>query len=47
MARAMPAIPLIRHFQGASINFQGGASPYAPYNMESLIMKNTCLYSLF
>ena len=34
-----------------SINFQGGASPYAPYKMESLIVKFTnkyiCFYSLF
>jgi len=34
--------------QGASINFHRGASPYALYNMESLIIKfTTCFYSLF
>jgi len=27
--------------EGASINFQGGASPYAPYHMESFINKFT------
>ena len=30
-----------RALQGASINFQGGASPYAPYRMDSLIIKFT------
>jgi len=29
---------------GASINFQGGASPYAFYSMESLINKFTNKY---
>ena len=37
--------------RGASINFQAGASPYAPYNMESLIItftnKYTCFQSVF
>jgi len=37
--------------QVASKNFQGGASPYAPYNIESLINKfnneYTCFNSLF
>jgi len=37
--------------RGTSINFPLGASPYAPYNMESLIIKFTnkyiCFYSLF
>ena len=37
--------------EGASINFQEGASPYALYNMESSINKYTnkciCFYSLF
>jgi len=32
-----PALPPT----GASMNYQGGASPYAPYNMESLINKFT------
>jgi len=36
--------------QGREINFQGGTSPYAPYNMESLINEFTndyiCFYSL-
>jgi len=40
-----------RHPREASINFQGGARPYAPYNREGLISKLTnkyiCLYSLF
>jgi len=37
--------------QGASINYQGGANPYTPYNMEDLINEFTnkyiCFYSLF
>jgi len=37
--------------QGALINFHVGVSPYAPYNMETLINKFTnkyiCFYSLF
>jgi len=37
--------------KGASMNFQGGTSPYAPYNMESLIdkfaNKYICFHSLF
>jgi len=40
-----------RTLRGVSVNFQGGASPYAPYNMESLIIKFTnkyiCFYRLF
>ena len=42
-----PALPP----KGASMNFQGGASPYGPYNMESLVNKFTnkhiSFYSLF
>jgi len=33
--------------RGTSINFQGGASPYAPYHMESLINKFTYKYVCF
>jgi len=37
--------------EGAQMHFQGGASPYAPHNTKSLIMKFTkqyiCFYSLF
>jgi len=36
--------------QGASVNFQGGASPYVPYNIESFnefAKKYICFHSLF
>jgi len=35
------------HPRDASINFQGGGSPYALYNMESLIGRFTNKYTSF
>ena len=37
----------LRAWQRASMNLQWGATPYVPYNMESLINKYICFYSLF
>ena len=40
-------LTLVLNRGGASINFQGGGSLYAPYNMGSLIIESTNEYICF